>query len=100
MKRINCEDARTLIETSGSGVQIVDIRDEQSYAQGHMDGAVHIGGSNLQAFIDDAELEQPLIVCCYHGHMSLSAAAYFEEQGFAEVYSLDGGYTEWVQGCS
>jgi len=30
-------------------------------------------------------------VVCYHGNSSQSAAAYLVGQGFAEVYSLDGG---------
>jgi thiosulfate sulfurtransferase len=38
------------------------------------------------------------LVYCYHGHSSQSAAEHFVENGFANVYSLDGGYTAWPQG--
>jgi thiosulfate sulfurtransferase len=37
----------------------------------------------------------PLIVSCYHGNSSQSAAAYLCSQGFTEVYSLDGGFEVW-----
>lgn len=99
-KRIDVTAARELIATTADGepaqrVQIVDIRDDQSYAAGHIESAVHLHNANLQEFIDKGELEAPLLVYCYHGHMSMSAAAYLAEQGFDEAYSLDGGYEAW-----
>ncbi|MBV1871825.1 MAG: hypothetical protein KUG83_04700, partial [Gammaproteobacteria bacterium] len=38
----------------------------------------------------------PIVICCFHGHSSLSAASFFSEKGFTNVYSLDGGYTAWA----
>ena len=46
-------------------------------------------------FLATADREKPLIVYCYHGHSSQGAADYFSEQGFAEVYSIDGGFVAW-----
>ena len=40
-------------------------------------------------------LDAPLIVTCYHGNSSQSAAAYLVGQGFSDVYSLDGGFELW-----
>ncbi|SFC14695.1 thiosulfate sulfurtransferase [Marinospirillum celere] len=74
---------------------VVDIRDPQSYQQGHIKGAVHLDNDNVRAFIDQQDKQKPLIVCCYHGNSSKSAAQFLVEQGFSEVYSLDGGYELW-----
>ena len=76
-------------------VQIVDVRDPQSYAAGHIDSAVHLDNNNLGEFIASADPQAPLLVYCYHGHMSQSAAAYLAEQGFTKAYSLDGGFEAW-----
>ncbi|MBY5994069.1 thiosulfate sulfurtransferase GlpE [Ferrimonas balearica] len=78
-----------------SGVQVVDIRDPNAFAAGHIPGALHLHNGNLAEFILNAEFEQPLVVCCYHGISSQSAAAYLAEQGFEQVYSLDGGFEGW-----
>ena len=94
-KRINCQEARDLLATNADKLQIIDIRDEESFANGHIKGARHIHNSNVQEFLNDAEFEQPLLVYCYHGNMSQSAAAYFAEQGFDQTYSLDGGFEAW-----
>lgn len=90
--RISARQARELIDTEAL---VVDIRDAQSYAQGHIEGAVLINADNVDAFIAGSDHSRPLVVCCYHGNASQSAAAYFSENGFEQSYSLDGGYEAW-----
>ena len=80
--------------TKGS-VQIADIRDANSFAEGRIRGAYHLNNANMGEFILQGEFEQPLIVCCYHGISSQNAAQYLASQGFEQVYSLDGGFEAW-----
>lgn len=95
-KRIDARQARSLLDAAPeNGLQIIDIRDEQSYLNGHISSALHIDNSNVQPFVENADISKPLLVYCYHGNMSQSAAAYFGEQGFKEAYSMDGGFSEW-----
>ncbi len=76
-------------------LQIVDIRDKGSYNGGHIKGAKHLDNGNAKAFIESADHQAPLIVCCYHGNSSQGAAAFLASQGFEDVYSLDGGFEMW-----
>ena len=71
-KRISPEQAQSL--RSEGGV-IVDIRDPNSFANGHVTGSTHLDNQSLPDFIATADLDQPLIVVCYHGNSSQSAAA-------------------------
>lgn len=93
-KDISIEDARKLIESRN--VTLADIRDLDSYNSGHIEGAIHVTNENLQDFIRDSDLDQALIVYCFHGHSSQHAAQFLLEQGFEEAYSLIGGYTLWA----
>ncbi|SDT87392.1 thiosulfate sulfurtransferase GlpE [Halopseudomonas salegens] len=92
--RINPEQAAALCQ---QGAQLVDIRDPHSFAQGHMPGAVRLDNSNLADWVANAEQATAVIVCCYHGNSSQPAADYLAGLGFAEVYSLDGGFELWQQ---
>ncbi|WP_422380975.1 thiosulfate sulfurtransferase GlpE [Marinicellulosiphila megalodicopiae] len=76
---------------------IVDIRDPASFASGSIEGAQLLNNQNIDQFIASADFTKPLVVCCYHGNSSQGAADYLSEQGFAEVFSLDGGYAAWSQ---
>ena len=58
-QRIAPEQARELLE---QGAQLVDIRDAQSFANGHIPGARHLDNHSLHDFIAQADLDQPLIV--------------------------------------
>lgn len=92
-KRITPEDYRQL--ATRQEATLLDIRDPRSFNTGHIDGAVHIEDIVIEQFVDEHPKAKPLVVCCYHGISSQSAAAYFAEKGFTEVYSLDGGYEGW-----
>ncbi|MBV4538314.1 MULTISPECIES: thiosulfate sulfurtransferase GlpE [Pseudomonas] len=91
-KRIPPEQAQTLRE---QGAVVVDIRDPQAFAAGHISGATHLDNHSVADFIRNADLDKPTVVVCYHGNSSQSAAAYLVGQGFSEVYSLDGGFELW-----
>lgn len=94
-KHISAADTKQLMQNPAA--VIVDIRDEQSFAAGRITGAVPLDSAGVHAFIAEADMDAPVIVCCYHGHSSQPAAAYLAAQGFDDVYSLDGGFTEWQQ---
>ncbi len=95
-KRISVSEAKEILQANSKAL-VIDIRDEESFERGHIESATHIHNSNVQDFLSAADFDQPLLVCCYHGNMSQSAAAYFAEQGFEESYSLDGGYEAWQE---
>lgn len=74
---------------------IVDIRDANSFANGHIAGALHLTNESLPDFLRDADPDLPVVVCCYHGISSQQAATFLISQDFTDVYSLDGGFTQW-----
>lgn len=76
-------------------VVLVDIRDPQSYASAHIEDAIHLSNDNVQRFMDETPLTTAVIVCCYHGNSSQQAAQFLVQQGYTEVYSLDGGFEAW-----
>lgn len=92
-QNIDLEAAKRLINEEGAVV--VDIRDPQSFAAGHIPGAIRVDNRNVADFIREADLDKPLLVVCYHGHSSQGAAQYFSDMGFESVYSLIGGMTQW-----
>lgn len=91
-KRIPPAEAQALLE---KGAIVVDVRDPQTFAASHITGAQHLDNHSIADFIRTADLDAPVVVVCYHGNSSQSAAAYLISQGFSDVYSLDGGFELW-----
>ena len=73
----------------------VDIRDPNSYIEAHIPGALNIGNHNMEDFIANRDPAVPVIVYCYHGISSRSAAAHFMHHGFQDVSSMSGGFAVW-----
>ena len=95
MSEFQCIDSTQAAALIGQGAGIADIRDPQSYTQGRISGAFNLSNENLHQFINEADMDKPLLVCCYHGISSQSAAQFLIEQGFDEVYSINGGFEAW-----
>ena len=74
---------------------VVDIRDADSFSNGRITDALHLTNENVADFLRDADPDAPVVVCCYHGHSSQQAAQFLVSQDFTDVYSLDGGFTQW-----
>ncbi len=92
-KHINCQQLIEKIKLQK--VNIFDIRDGQSFSAGHIPHAIRLDNENITEFINNTPKDEAAIVCCYHGNSSQGAAQYLFEQGFQEVYSLDGGFEIW-----
>ena len=92
-KQINVEEAQKLIQSQNP--TIVDVRDPLSYQTEHIDGAVQIDDQNIQEFLSKTPKDKPLLCYCFHGFSSQNAAQFFGENGFTDVYSMDGGFEEW-----
>lgn len=69
--------------------QVVDVRQQSEYDEGHVAGAVH---RELGSLADDASLGgDPLLVHCGSGQRAMSAASVLERAGRREVAVFAGG---------
>ena len=92
-KTINITEARELIKTGK--VILADIRDRESYMHSHIPDAVHLTEDNLEEFKKNTGPNELIIMYCYHGNNSLGAAQYFANMGYRNVYTLNGGFSEY-----
>ena len=92
-ERISVAEAQALI--AAEACHVVDIRDAQSYAEAHVPEASHLDGNTVDEFVATGDRERPLVIYCYHGNSSQSAAQYFAGQNFKRVFSVDGGFEAW-----
>lgn len=77
------------------GARIIDVREPEEFAGGHLPGAVNIPLADLTLI---PELNaSPLVVVCASGGRSARAAVMLEEAGHLEVANLLGGTHGWMQ---
>jgi rhodanese-related sulfurtransferase len=93
-KRISTREARDLL--ARPPVTLLDVRDPLSFRSAHIEGALNVGEDSVLAVLGTTPKEQPVLIYCYHGVSSQAYAELFADHGFKDVYSLDGGYTQWA----
>ena len=92
-QRIGIEQAEALLQRGDP--LVLDVRDRNSFEQERMSGAQHVSHANVSAVLGGTSKTRQILIYCYHGNASREYAQIFSDFGFAEVYSLDGGYEAW-----
>lgn len=75
-------------------VAVVDVREPDEWAHGHIEGAVHVPLMQLPDRIDELP-EGRLLVVCKVGGRSMRAVDYLVRLGHDAV-NLDGGMLDWA----
>jgi rhodanese-related sulfurtransferase len=80
-----------------SGAILLDVRNAEQFATGHIIDARNIEQANLASSIDSIKKfrEKVVIVCCDSGITSRSAANTLKGLGFTKVVNLNGGLQAW-----
>jgi len=79
---------------------LVDVRESDEFAAGHLPGAVHISRGMLEFKFSGAPALQPrdikiVLYCKTSGRAALAAAA-LHDMGYLNVQSISGGFDAWV----
>ena len=76
---------------------IVDVREDNEYAKGHIINSIHVPLAYLKERLKELEKykSKPVIVGCKTGQRSGQACATLKKEGFEHVYNLSGGVTAW-----
>ncbi len=76
---------------------ILDVREENEYAVGHILNSVHIPLSTLSDKMVRLEKyrHRPIIAICMIGTRSGAACRTLKKKGFEKVHNLKGGITAW-----
>jgi sulfur-carrier protein adenylyltransferase/sulfurtransferase len=96
--RIDEVDPSLVHEQMNNGATIVDVRETEEFAQGHIPGAKHVPRGYLESRIEGAvpDRSRHVILYCASGNRSAYAArTLIEDLGYEHVESMTGGITLW-----
>lgn len=86
-----------MLQNKDNHIQVVDVRDTQAFAKGHVPGAINLPSDswdNAHAMLDKNKVT---IIYCYSQacHLATRAAAKLAAEGY-HVQEMEGGYQAWV----
>jgi molybdopterin/thiamine biosynthesis adenylyltransferase/rhodanese-related sulfurtransferase len=91
-------DPSEVHELLGDGVALIDVRETDEFATGHLPGARHVPRGYLESRIEGAvpDRSQRVVLYCASGNRSaLAAHTLADQMGYERVESMTGGITLW-----
>jgi rhodanese-related sulfurtransferase len=76
-------------------VQIIDVREDWEWAQGHIAGAVHIALSELPARLGEIDAARAVAFICHLGGRSEMATRFARQHGISRAANVVGGMDSW-----
>jgi rhodanese-related sulfurtransferase len=83
----------------GEKINLLDIREDNEWDNGHLPGSIHLGKGiierDIERTIPDHNAE--IVLYCGGGFRSALAADMLQKMGYTNVISMDGGYRGWTE---
>ncbi|GAA0567215.1 rhodanese-like domain-containing protein [Rhizomicrobium electricum] len=81
---------------SSAKIVLVDVREPDEYAAGHIDGARLMPLGTVETAYRDLPKDVKLVVYCRSGKRSAKAVSFLAAHGYTNAVSLDGGFLAWT----
>ena len=91
---ISAQEAKKLLQ-SNSALKLIDVRETWEYKLAKIKNAQLIPLREFPKRLSEFNSNDSYLIYCHHGSRSFFACAYMIQQGFKEVYNLDGGIDSW-----
>jgi len=91
-------DPSEVNELISEGVAVIDVRETEEFASGHLPGAKHVPRSYLETRIEGVVPDrstQVILYCASGNRSAYGARTLTEELGYEHVRSMTGGITLW-----
>lgn len=97
VKQTNVEGVKRRMD-AGEKFLLVDVREDNEWANGHLPGAVHMGRGIIERDIEAAipDTNTKMILYCGGGFRSALVADNLQKMGYTNVESMDGGWKGWI----
>lgn len=79
----------------GEKLQIIDVREPNEFAAGHIPGAKLIPLGHLAQYFSQLDPEQEYIMVCRSGNRSGTACSMMSRVGFKKALNMAGGMLAW-----
>ena len=78
---------------------LIDVREDNEWQAGHAAGAVHLGKGIIERDIEQKVPDKTteMILYCGGGYRSALAADVLQRMGYANVFSMAGGWKAWKE---
>ncbi|MBE0523502.1 MAG: rhodanese-like domain-containing protein [Methanosarcinales archaeon] len=95
VKYISIPVSEAKIKVDSGEYFILDVRTQEEYDAGHIANSLLIPHTDISDRLDEVPEDMPILVYCRSGRRSAIASQALIDNGYSEVYNMQGGFNEW-----
>jgi len=98
VRETNVQEVKKRMD-AGEKFTVVDVREDNEWARGHLPGAIHMGRGVIERDIETRfpDKKTELVLYCGGGFRSALSADNLQKMGYTNVISMDGGWRGWLE---
>lgn len=93
MNEVSVDELNEMLQNN-EDFQLVDVREPSEYQQANINGDL-IPLQTVPANLSKISKDKKVVVMCRSGKRSANAVAFLEQQGYSNLYNLEGGILAW-----
>src|SRR6185369_3716862 len=97
IREVTDDDVKAMLDR-GEEFELIDTREDNEFARGHLPGARHLSKGIIERDIETTvpDPRTRIVLYCGGGFRSALAADALQRMGYRNVVSMDGGWREWT----
>ena len=95
LQEINVQALKNKLDNKEDFI-LVDVREKQELDVCKIKDAIHIPMGVISARLNKINFDKPVIVMCKSGGRSAQVCQFLNEQGYSNIYNLNGGIIRWA----
>jgi rhodanese-related sulfurtransferase len=85
----------TALDSRAPDTSVLDVREPEEYAHGHVPGATNLPQAELATRLEEVPRDRPVFVICQGGMRSRRSAQFLRQMEIVQVANVQGGTEAW-----
>ena len=94
-KEIDVQTLKSKLDDNDNFI-LIDVREDRELEVCKINQAIHIPMGTIPKRLNDIDSDKPVVVMCKSGGRSAQVCQYLNENGYSNIYNLNGGITSWA----
>lgn len=77
------------------GIRLIDVREKWEHNIARINGSKLVPLGTISEQYKELNVNEKIVVFCHHGSRSYNACRFMIQNGFKNVYNLEGGINAW-----
>lgn len=97
IKQLSVQELQAKLAGAGPKPVLLDVREPWEFQTCALPGSLHIPMREIPKRLQELKKDGDIVVVCHHGNRSQQVGLFLQNQGYENLYNLQGGVDAWAR---